>query len=147
MSGINEFYWWEAPGGNLPSARLGDDRFLNLASMLTSDIRTDGASLLDALMLVEWARDGRRDIDEWEGDSTAAEFLPDGVAITDLGPEQKTQRYSLDEVHEALIRYWRFLFPGAAERQNALKAWARAYEQEYPDAQNPQHPCVVHLPL
>ncbi|TDB91918.1 hypothetical protein E1264_00155 [Actinomadura sp. KC216] len=147
MPGIKEFYWWDAPGGALPSARLDDDRFRNLAGLLTSDIRNDGAGLLEALMLVEWARDGRQDIDDWEGDSTAAEFRPDGVLISDLGPDPKTEQYSLDEVHEALIRYWQFIFPGTGERRNALEAWARAFEQENPDVENPQHPCLPHLPL
>jgi hypothetical protein len=98
-------------------------------------------------MLVEWARDGRPDIDEWLGDFTAAEFQPDGVFITDLGPVPETQRYSLDEVHEALIRYWRFVFPSAGERRDALRAWGRAYEREHPGVRDSRHPCIAHLPL
>ncbi|MFI0406049.1 hypothetical protein [Actinomadura sp. 3N508] len=147
MAGIEGFCWWDAPGGVLPSARLDDERFRALADLLTSDIRTDRAGLLEALMLVEWAREGRAGIDEWQGDSSVAEFRPDGVLITDLGPDPKTEQYSLDEVHEALVRYWQFIFPGTGQRQSALEAWARGFERENPGGENPRHPCLAHLPL
>jgi hypothetical protein len=147
VSGIEGFYWWDAPGGSLPAARLRDDRSRNLATLITGDVRTDGASLLEALMLVEWARGGKDDIEEWEGDSTAAEFRPDGVTITDLGPDPKSERYSLDEVHQALIAYWEFLFTSPGARQGALAAWAREYEQEFPGVTDPRHPCLGHLPV
>ncbi|SEG78184.1 hypothetical protein SAMN04489712_11242 [Thermomonospora echinospora] len=148
MSGIDGFYWWgESPGARFPTARLKDDRYRNLAGLLTSDIQTHGAGVLDALLLVEQARGGRTDIEEWVGNSTSAYFRPDGVSITDLGPEPQTQRYSLGEVHEALIKYWEFLCPSGGERRSALEEWARSYRQEHPQTTDPQHPCLAHLPL
>jgi hypothetical protein len=148
VSGVDGFYWWDGlPGARLPAARLRDDRYRHLASLLTSDIQTHGASVLDALLLVEQAQAGRTDLEEWLGNSTSAYFRPDGVSITDLGPKPETQRYPLDEVHEALIEYWGFLCPSGGERRCALEDWAGLYRREHPEVPDPQHPCLTHLPL
>ena len=141
MSKIEGFYW----DGRFPTANFRDARLRNLAGLLTSDIQRDGAGVLDALDLVEQARGGRSDIEEWLGNSTSAYFRPDGVTITDLGPDPVTTAYSLDEVHEALVGYWVFLCPSSEERRRSLEQWAQLYEQEHPGAGHP-HLCLEHLP-
>ncbi|MGH3376216.1 MAG: hypothetical protein ACRDP6_15890 [Actinoallomurus sp.] len=73
MSKIEGFYW----DGRFPTANFRDARLRGLAGLLTSDIQRDGAGALDALDLVEQARGGRSDIEEWLGNSTSAYFRPD----------------------------------------------------------------------
>jgi len=147
MSGFEEFYWYEVSGVQFPTGRPRDERFLNLGLLLTSDIHADGAIALEALQLVELAREGKDDLEEWLGNATSAYFRPDGVEITDLGPDPQTQHYSLDEVHASLIHYWKFICPSTEERRAALQEWARRYTMEYPETPDPQHPCLAHLPM
>ena len=130
-----------------PTARPHEKRLRNLASLLTSDIANHPSGALEALDLVEQARTGRKDIEEWLGNSTSAYFRPDGVTVTDLGPRPTTTTYSLDEVHRALLRYWKFLCPTGAERLRALEQWACFYEREQPGEYDHPHPCLGHLPL
>ena len=141
MSKIEGFSW----DGRFPTANFRDARLRGLAGLLTSDIQRDGAGVLDALDLVEQARGGKADIEEWLGNSTSACFRPDGVTVTDLGPRPVTTTYSLDEVHEALLAYWEFLRPTGEERRRSLEQWALLDEREHPGARRP-HPCLEHLP-
>lgn len=144
MSVFGEFYWDEHQGRRYPAGRPREERFLNLALLVTTDIYTDHSSALEALQLVEEARAGRDDLPEWLGDSTSAYFRPSGVTITDLGPDPQPQHYTLDEVHETLVQYWVFLCPTAEERRASLQEWADFYAKNDP---NPRHPCLDHLPL
>jgi len=147
LSGFEEFYWDDFQGGRFPIARPRDERFLNLGLLLTSDIQRHGAEALEVLQLVELAREGKDDIPEWGGNATFTCFRPDGVEITDLSLDPRTQHYSLDEVHDSLIQYWDFLCPTIEERRRSLQEWAEFYTREHPEVTDPLHPCMAHLPL
>ncbi|MBW8485555.1 hypothetical protein [Actinomadura parmotrematis] len=131
--------------GRVVTERPDDPRLINLATMLSSDIGGWGVPLLEALDLVERARAGH-DSGEWTANATSARYRPDGVTVTDLGPKPQRVRYSLDEVHQALLEYWEFLFPESGGRRKAVEEWAYWYEREHPGADHP-HPCLDHLPL
>lgn len=116
--------------------RLDGEVFKDLGSMLMSDIQNFGPGCLEYLGTLEDVRAGRLEPEEIEGNAYQLVVTRAGVRVQNMYIDSGGD-YTHDEVHAVLIRYWKWLVPDEAKREQQIEAWEREFGRV--------HPCREHL--
>ncbi|MEU5881173.1 hypothetical protein [Spirillospora sp. NPDC047279] len=120
-----------------PSFEAVGHHYNALGSMLTSDVQNDTVSCLDNLAWLEEVRQGQAERHGWQGNSWHVLVSKDGMRLEDLYSDDWRETYPLDEAHEIILGYLRFLAPGVDGVNAGLARWEKEYGQT--------HPCRNHL--
>jgi hypothetical protein len=126
----------EGPLGQAPLFETDGEHYVDLGTWLTSDVQNYAPACLELLGWVEDVRAGRATQHEWEGNSYHATILPEGVIASDLYSDARTT-YTLDEAHDVMLRYWRFLLSVGKDREGSIATWELENHRT--------HPCRDHL--
>ncbi|MFC5746010.1 hypothetical protein [Actinomadura rugatobispora] len=122
---------------NAPAFRPHDEAYSALGSMLTSDVQNSEILCLDRLAWIEDVRSGRKAEQGWQGNSWDAKATPQGLQLYDLYSDDWEGHYSLEEAHDVLVGYLRFLSPGMGPGSGPVTEWEKEYGRP--------HPCRDHL--
>lgn len=121
---------------NIPWFKAEDENYGPIGSLLTSDVQNVEPWCLNLLAWIEDVRNGTSKQESWQGNSWGVLIRPAEFSQQDIYSDWSGS-YSLDDAHEVILEYWRFMAPSPAGRSHAIAEW----ETENGRA----HPCRPHL--